>query len=136
MVTTIPSPRLRDPRPTRRRLGRRAAAWQTTARAVAAVEVVVLGTNVLVYGDLSLGGVLALALAPVWLPHARRYSGAATLGILVVACCVSGPLLTAWASSDHGIVHAGTRNALFSVVSVAAGTGALLWARQVLSVRL
>lgn len=106
--------------------------WQLLTRLLAMAVPLAVGADLPLRSGLSVGGGLALVLAPLWLPEARRFVGAAPLLATVAACLVSAGLLTAWAAPTHTILVPSVVQTLLALVGVAASVGALLWSRSVL----
>lgn len=101
---------------------------------VAGLGVVVTALRLELNLNVTLGTVMALALAPVWFPRLTRYRGALLLTLVAIACLPVGAWLTTLSSdervtSDRLLV--GTSVLLLNVVL---GTGLLLWARTRMSV--
>ncbi|HZL05762.1 MAG TPA: hypothetical protein VFE45_10155, partial [Coriobacteriia bacterium] len=56
------------------------------------------------FSGITLGTVAGLALAPVWVPRIRGFSGGPGFAAVVTLCIASGIWLTALASADHTII--------------------------------
>lgn len=99
----------------------------------AAVLLTAIRTSV---ASVPIGVMAGLAAVPMWLPSLRRYRGAVPLGITLLLAVAWGIALTAQQESVDGGTSSG---ALFAnsllLVFILTGTGALLWAREHLSVR-
>jgi len=73
-------------------------------RAVIAGLLVLTAMRVDLFSGITLGTVAGLALAPVWVPRIRGFSGGPGFAAVVTLCIASGIWLTALASADHTII--------------------------------
>ncbi|WP_149202326.1 hypothetical protein [Actinotalea subterranea] len=102
------------------------------AAVVAALAVVLTAVRFEVHLSITLGTLLGVALAPVWIGSLRRFRGASLLMGLGAAALVAGVWLTEVSAADR---RTSDRLLLVSVVLVLnllVGTGVLLWARTLL----
>lgn len=106
----------------------RAVSSQLT-RLVALVAVGAVALRFTIFSDVTLGLVIGLGLAPVWLGRLRLYRGAAVFVGLVVAAVLSGVWLTMAAAADHTIAVHSLRLWLILMLTLAVGVGVVLWAR-------
>ncbi len=132
-ATTMPSstaPQAATGAPERVPLLRR----QVTGPAVAAaLAVVAVAVDQRVYDEITLGTLVGLALAPVWLPALRRYHGLRTLVVLGVGAIGLGLLLTELAGLDHGTSLRNAANQSIVVLNLVLGVSLVAWARTQLS---
>lgn len=113
-------------------LGITAARWRAIQGLVAAFAVGALAARLYLVSFVTVGLLVSLALAPVWLGVLRRYAGAVLLTALGVAALVTG-LWLEFALSDANTVASAQIGWEFSMLLVVlTGVGLLLWARTVL----
>ncbi|MBE1874779.1 hypothetical protein [Myceligenerans pegani] len=124
------SPRRRGPRSL-------AAArnWESAAVVVALVLTVAVGSRLVVAAGVTVGTLLAVALAPVWLSAAAKYRWAGTFLALGALCAITGPVLTTLAEPGHVVDPLLLRENYVRLAELVLGVGALLWARLHLGVR-
>lgn len=118
---------------------RSSAAGEVAPRAEALVTPVIAGGLVMlaaaridVVSGLSLGVLAGLALAPVWAPRLRTYSGGLPFVALIATCLASGLWLTELASGTHTIAPHQLRLWATLMLSLAVTVGIVLWARTML----
>ena len=78
------------------------------------------------------GLLVGIVLAPVWLPHLKRYRGGWPFALLTLVCLVSGLWLTAVGANDHQSDQGALRQWVVMMVLLAVNVGIILWARSVL----
>lgn len=100
-------------------------------RVTAAVAVAALGVQKSVVDGVSVGVVVAVLLAPVWIRAFRSYRGGTVVVGLVALALANGALLTALRGSRLVFRPEAVGGASL-LVQVGAGVGVLLWARTVL----
>jgi hypothetical protein len=100
--------------------------------ALAAVAVIALALRIPIQQGLEVGHVLAVLLAPLWLPRMGRYRGAVVVALAIVVAVGAGLWLTAASSSDHVISRTETTYVTVMVLGMLAGIGVLLWARTLM----
>jgi hypothetical protein len=100
-------------------------------RAVIAVLIVLTAMQVDLFGGITLGTAVGIALAPVWVPRLRSFSGAPTFSVIVLVCLASGIWLTALASTDHTTSDKYVRSWAALTIGLVTAVGAILWARTV-----
>lgn len=83
-------------------------------------------------GGVTPGLAIGLALAPVWLPHLRRYRGGGPLVLLILWCLASGIWLTAAGANEHDTDPGALRQWILLMTVLAVSVGVILWARSVL----
>lgn len=113
-----------------------ARVWNRVSRLIAVVGVAVIAARIPVVDLLTLGDVGALALAPVWLSSARRFSWAGPLLCTGLLCVPVGLLLTLRSAVDHELSWGLFEGASTWMVGLVASVGFLLWAREQLGASL
>jgi hypothetical protein len=76
---------------------------------------------------------LSLALLPVWVPVLRRYRGGLLFAGAILLTMIGGAFLTAIAASDHQIDWSELAGNYGLLLSLIAGVGLVLWAREHMS---
>ncbi|RPF22758.1 hypothetical protein EDD34_3430 [Myceligenerans xiligouense] len=109
--------------------------WESAAVVVAVILTVAVGSRLVVAAGVSVGTLLALALAPVWLSAAAKYRWAGTFLALGALCAITGPVLTTLAEPGHVVDPLLQRENYVRLAELVLGAGALLWARLHLGVR-
>lgn len=102
---------------------------------VAAGALVAVGLDLAVVEGLRSGGLVAVALLPVWWSATRRFHGARLVLGLGAAALVSGLWLAAWRTADHVVEPFLVRSSALLLVGGLCATGLVLWARTVLTPR-
>ncbi len=97
---------------------------------IAAVIVVIIGLRIQLPHLLTVGDVLAVLLAPVWIRELRRYTAARTLIGLGCLALLSGGVLTMLSIPEHGVNLRVAFTNNFLLVGLLASVGFLLWARD------
>lgn len=100
---------------------------------VAGVGVVVTALRWELTLNVTLGTVMALALAPVWFPRLIRYRGALLISLVAIACLPVGAWLTAVSSDERSTSDRLLVGTSILLLNVILGTGMLLWARTRMS---
>lgn len=85
-----------------------------------------------VAGGVTPGLAIGLALAPVWLPHLRRFAGGWPFVLLALGCMISGAWLTAAGSGDHDVDTGALRQWALLMLLLVVNVGVILWARTLL----
>jgi capsular polysaccharide biosynthesis protein len=104
----------------------------TPTRTVAGLAVAALGFPRPLPLALTTGLLATVALLPVWAPVVRRYRGATLLMAATGLALASGVLLTWLSSRDHDFARYEAVSTGVVVLTLATGTGLILWARTVL----
>lgn len=112
----------------------RVAAWTTAEKAVCAGLLVVMGAGLHVLPGVSVGTLVALLLAPLWVRSAARYRYTTPLAILFGAAIVSGLWLANLARPFHTVVRTGQVLNVGTLVGAFVAVGVFLWARRILPV--
>jgi hypothetical protein len=99
------------------------------ATALVALAVVLVGTARTVHLSLTIGTVVGVALAPLWLGALRRYRGAPVFAALCCALPVAGWWLTESASAVHRTSSQLLLSTVLVILNVLVAVGILLWAR-------
>jgi hypothetical protein len=99
---------------------------------IAAVVVVIVAMRLDIGQGITVGAVVCVALAPVWFPVLRHYSGARLLLLFGVIAAGSGVWLTALAAPTHDTSAGQAFGGVAGLVGLLAGVGFVLWARTVL----
>lgn len=107
-----------------------APSWLRVDRLLALAGVLVIALRIELPKMLTVGDVLAIGLAPVWLPVVRRYASARSLMVVGLLAVPFGALLTIEASADHVTSVGAFVNAAAWMVGLVASLGFLLWARE------
>ncbi|WP_298459550.1 hypothetical protein [uncultured Cellulomonas sp.] len=102
-------------------------------RTVAVATVGLTGLRVPLPQGVVPGLVVAVLLAPVWLPALRHYRGARLLVALSVAAVLNGWWLHEWSAADHRVVLGLATGNTMLLAGIVGGAGVLLWARLHLS---
>lgn len=99
----------------------------------AGIAAFIIGMNVALPAEMTVGTVVSILLAPVWLPILRQYRGASFLLVLIVVSVATGIFLT-WSRDGANAhdTHLLTSNSLL-LLGVGLNVGALLWSRSVIS---
>ncbi|ACQ79263.1 hypothetical protein Bcav_1002 [Beutenbergia cavernae DSM 12333] len=113
------------------RPGAQALSWVLAVGVPAAIA-----SRFVVAMSVTVGQVLSVALAPVWVPTLKRFVGARLLAVVGLACGVSGVWLTAFAQATHPVSRPNLVANTMLLVGIVCGVGALLWSRTVVSERL
>jgi hypothetical protein len=113
-----------------------AVSWLRTERLLALVVTVVIAARIELLPQilLTLGDVLVIGLAPIWLPVTRRYVGARAVIFLGLAAVLFGALLTVFAATDHEVRRGQLVSMTVLMLAVLGGFGFLLWAREKIGV--
>lgn len=116
------------------RLAPLATEHRGVATVAAIVGTVLIGARFdLAYG-LTLGGVFALAVAPVWWRTLGRSRWSIALAVIVAACVASGYLLSLFHARDHSVVSSGLLTQSASLAQLVCVVGFLMWAFRTTSV--
>ncbi|WP_445338041.1 hypothetical protein [Clavibacter sp. CFBP 8614] len=109
-----------------------AAAAHPLLRALAAVTIVALALRIPLQQGLEVGHVLAVVLAPLWIPRLARYRGAVVVAGAIVLAVGAGLWLTEASRGDHVVSRTETTYVTVMVLGLLAGIGVLLWARTLM----
>lgn len=134
-VVAGPAAGAEDAVPRRRRGPAPVREWESAAVVVALILTAAVGSRLVVAAGVSVGTLLAVALAPVWLSAAAKYRWARTFLALGALCAVTGPVLTTLAEPAHVVDPLLLRENYVRLAELVLGAGALLWARLHLGVR-
>lgn len=99
-------------------------------RTVSALAVAVVAAGIDLTAGLTVGFILAVVLAPVWLGHVRRYRWVALLFVTLGVATLSGLWLTASSASDHLMTTRQIVQSTVVVLTIVGGVGLLVWARS------
>lgn len=102
--------------------------------ALAVITVVLLGSEVKVQYTLTIGDIVAVLLAPVWLGAARRFRGAVPLfvsGLIVLGC---GFWLSELTRADHQVIAQYMISDALIFAGLLLVVGVVLWARQLVPI--
>lgn len=103
------------------------------AQLVALAASAVIGLRFdLAYG-LTVGGVLALSLSPVWLPEFLRSRWGRALAVFAVLAVISGVILTQASLAHHGSQNYELVTRSLSIIQLVAGVGVIVWSSWVTS---
>ncbi|MBL0884723.1 hypothetical protein [Myceligenerans indicum] len=119
----------------RRRSAAPSPEWESAATVVAFILAVAVGSRLVVAAGVTVGMLLAIVLAPVWLSAAAKYRWAGTFLGLGALCAVTAPVLTELAGHGHAVDPLLERENYVRLAELVLGAGALLWARLHLGVR-
>ncbi len=86
-----------------------------------------------VAGAFTVGGVLAILMAPLWLPVLRDYRGARPLMLLGALTVASGLVLSELAKPEHGVGRGLSLDDTMLMVNSLTGIAVVLWSRRTLS---
>lgn len=117
------------------RSGTRTTSARTVDGAIAAVALLALGQRQVVAQGVTVGLVVALALAPVWVPQLRHWWGARLLLSTGVLAALAGLWLTAASAADHATSRSNLVGHTALLLGVLCGIGVMLWARSVMPAR-
>ena len=132
MTLTLPS-RSRSRRPP---TGRRFAAVSdatTLERLTACAALFALGVRQVLHAGVTVGDLLSIALAAVWLGRLRQYPFARAFVLLGAVTAAWGIALAEVTSSDHQVNSAQRIGSTVLLLGIVSGIGVVLWARTVLS---
>jgi hypothetical protein len=101
-------------------------------RLAAIVAIVSLAFREPLLQGVELGHVIALVLAPLWIPPLLRHRGAPVLVGLVLASVVAGLWLTGFSAADHDVSSTEAVSASALILGVLAGVGVVVWARTLM----
>lgn len=111
------------------------AGFSYVEAAVACIAVAAQPVRFSILTGVTPGLVIAIALAPVWLSVLQRFIGGKLLAWLSVAGILSGLLTALVNAADHAVSRANLVAGTSQLLSVMAGLGVILWAREIVSVR-
>jgi hypothetical protein len=106
--------------------------WLALTRILAALAIVLIAAHIVLPQGFTVGGLLGLAMAPLWIPTIGRYRYGPTLLILIVVAMVAEVWLTAFTSADHSSTSTLLITGLAVMVEIAVGIGIMLWSRRFL----
>ncbi len=106
------------------------SSWQTAQRTLAVAGVLLVAIRIRLPQELTVGDIFTLFLLPLWFPITRFYRHARLIMLVGVAAMAYGLILTAASSVDHDIRYGPMSTSLILVISLLAGMGFLLWARE------
>ncbi|MTD12755.1 hypothetical protein GIS00_02195 [Nakamurella sp. YIM 132087] len=106
--------------------------WRLLEQLVAIGLMLILGYRYTLPQDFTLGGLVAMALLPLWWGLALRYKAGKLLLGLGALCLAVGPLLTSLSSADHPTSTGKIISATALMITLLGGAGAILWCRTVL----
>ena len=101
-------------------------------RVAAVVTIVALAVRIPLQQGLEVGHVLAIVLAPLWIPRLGRYRGAVLVAGAIVLAVGAGLWLTEASRGDHVVSRTETTYVTVMVLGLLAGIGVLLWARTLM----
>jgi hypothetical protein len=101
-------------------------------RALAAVAVVALALRIPIQQGLEVGHVLAVVLAPLWVPRLARHRGAIVVAGAILLAVAAGLWLTEASRGDHVVSRTETTYVTVMVLGLLAGIGVVLWARTLM----
>lgn len=107
--------------------------WDTIAKGLAVLGVVLIAARVDLRYLFTLGDLLGLLMLPVWLPVLRRYLGARLLLSIGAIALGMGLVLTLVRSADHRVSPGAFLTETALILSLLVSFGFLLWAREHLS---
>jgi hypothetical protein len=102
------------------------------ARSAALVAVLMVSFRLTLGQGVTVGHVLILVLAPLWVPSLRRYTGGIWIACAGLAATLASIWLTIYASSDHQTTTNNLVGNTIIITGAAAGIGVLFWARGLL----
>lgn len=108
-------------------------AWSTSTM-VALIVTLLAGMRVDVIYGLTIGGLAAIALVPVWGRLLLQLRWSRVMTITIVAAIFSGAVLTMWASADHGLSQSDLLTRSLQLIQLVAILGAMLWSHVVAGV--
>ncbi|MFP7833515.1 hypothetical protein [Marisediminicola sp. LYQ134] len=105
----------------------------TMNRIAAGAAIVALAARVEIIHGVTIGFIVCILLAPLWLRVLAKYSGAWTLLIVGLVAIASGLWLTEFSSVDHAVsLSVMLRNSSL-VGEIVFGAGVIMWARTLMS---
>lgn len=105
----------------------------TLTGVVAALAVVLIAMRTELTLNITLGTVVALALAPVWVRSLTRFRGAVPLVVVSLLCLPLGMWLTALSADERATSDRLLAGSCVLLLNFVLGVGVLLWARTVVS---
>jgi hypothetical protein len=86
-----------------------------------------------VAGAFTLGGILSILMAPLWVPVLRQYRGARPLLLLGALTVASGLVLSELAKPEHTVGRGASLDDTMLMVNSLTGIAVVLWSRRTLS---
>jgi hypothetical protein len=101
-------------------------------RIVAIAAITLLAMRIHLPQGLEVGHLLALALAPLWIPQLARHRGGVPVALLVLASVGGGIWLTVANEGDHLVSTTDMVSSSVQLIGVLLGIGVVLWSRRFL----
>ena len=102
------------------------------SRAAALLAVLLVSFRIGLGEGVTVGHVLILVLAPLWVPALRRYTGGIWIAVVAGIATVASIWLTIYSSADHATTMNNTVADTILITGSAAAIGVLFWARELL----
>jgi hypothetical protein len=106
--------------------------WTLATQIIAVVTIAVIAAHVQLPQGFTVGGLLGLALFPLWIPSILHYRFARTLVVTGLLCIVAEIWLTQFSKGNHGTTSTLLITGCAVMIEIMVGVGVILWARRVL----